>query len=184
MLETVVARRYALALFNLAGEQGAVDEVEKDLKVVVEVLERFPQLKRAIQHRLVPPREKKALVATVFSTRVSSLVQRFIGLLVDKHREGYLESILEAYVLYADRARNVVEVNVSSAVPLAEADLRSLGQRLEAYTGKKVRLKTSVDPSLLGGVVVRIGDQLIDGSVKKRLQKMKRLLTQQAEVRI
>lgn len=178
MLNKAVARRYAAAFFSLALEKGLVDSLEKELAEVVKTVDENPELQRFLENPMVVVTEKKKVVDEVFGGRLSELTLDFLKVVLDKRREAYLKEIYNEFVKRANEARNLVDVEVTSAKELSQADLTALEARLVKMTGKQVRLTTKVDPALIGGLVVRIGDRVIDGSVTKRLELLREALLQ------
>lgn len=177
MSTNAVARRYAAALFEIASEQGLVDQVDRELRQVVDLIARTPDLRRALEHQLVSPAQKQGLVNVYFAGKVSQLTLNFLSVLVTKRREGFIAQIYEEYLGFANRARGIVEVEVRSATELSEANLKSLEGALARRLAKKIVMKSRIDPSLIGGVVVRVGDQLLDGSIRTRLLRLKERLS-------
>lgn len=173
MLSKSVARRYAAAFFELAQERNQLGEMEVQLQNLVADINANRELKRIFYHRLVKENDKKIIVKEIFGGRISPLLLNFICLLIDKKREAYLEQIQLQYMEMANKARNILDATVTSAIELSPKDLKGLQARLSELTGKNVRLKTMVDPKLIGGLVIRVGDRVIDGSITKRLQMLK-----------
>lgn len=99
-------------------------------------------------------------------------------MIIDKRREAYIESIVEEYKELADISRNIAKADLITAQEVSEEEVNTLAQKLSASTGKTVHLKQTVDPSLIGGVKIRIGDQIIDGTVAKKLEMLKSQLLQ------
>lgn len=182
MLNHAVARRYATALFELAQEKNQIDQIEQELDVVIGVIDANRRLKAIIDDVLIAAEVKQDLLKKLFVDKVSPLLLNLLQVVARKRRESYLPDIRRAYVDLANQARGLVEVEVRSAVPLGEETLAKLEGRLLSRLGKRVRFSTQVAPELVGGLVVRVGDQLMDGSVKTRLQRMReRLLHSKAE---
>ncbi|PKM82208.1 MAG: F0F1 ATP synthase subunit delta [Firmicutes bacterium HGW-Firmicutes-14] len=173
MLENAVARRYAQAFFGIAQDRSMVDKLETELKTVVETIDGNEELRRVMDHQLVSPVEKKAIVNKIFSEEISEITVNFLDIVIDKYRATYIPAIYEEFVSYANENRNMADARVKTAAELTEADLEALKDKLNAVTGKNVRLQPEVDPSLIGGVMVRIGDKVIDGSLLGRLEKLK-----------
>lgn len=177
-----VARRYAQALFELATEKGLMDQVDADLGQVVEAIEGNAPLKAAMADVLLQPAVKQDLIEKLFASQVSELVKNFLYLVVRKRREAHLAAIYQAYLDLANEARGVVEVEVRTATVLSPDTAESLKSRLVAKLGKQVKFKTQVAPELKGGLVVRVGDELLDGSVATRLKRLhERLVSSNAE---
>lgn len=168
-----VARRYAQALGELAREREVLDQVEQELALVVATLEENAEFRRLLEHRQIEVAEKKRLVEAALGNRLSEISRQFLHLVLEKRREAYLVAMYREFVTYANRLRNVVEVEVKTARLLGDAEVAALSERLARATGKAIRLSQTEDPSLLGGVVVRIGDLVMDGSVVTRLARLK-----------
>lgn len=182
MRNKAVARRYAQALFELAQEKGVLDQVEAEFALVVEMIERDGYLRAVLNDVLIAPAKKHDLVEKAFGGKVSQLVLNFLFVVVRKRREGYLLDMYRAFEDLANEARGVVEVEVRSAIPLPEETTRRLEEKLVDKLGKRVKFQTQVAPELIGGLVVRVGDKLMDGSVRTRLRRMReRLVSAKAE---
>lgn len=177
MLTASVARRYARALYELARDRGQVEAAGRELELVVQTLDANRDLRALWEHAEVSARVKVQLVEQTFAGKISDLVKNFISVVATKRREAYLSQIAREYVALADEALNRVEVEVRSAAPLAPETLAGLQSRLERRLGKQIKFTTTVDQDLLGGLVVRVGDVLMDGSVRTRLKRMKARLT-------
>ena len=179
MAETAVARRYVRALFDAAIRAQAVDQVEADLKAVDQILRAVPRLARVLHAPTIAGSRKRALLDTAFSGRVGALTLRFLHLVVTRGREDALPELYNEFRALADEHRGLVTVQVTSAVALSDAERDALAASLSQKTGKKVQLTVRVDESLLGGIQLRIGDTIVDGSVRTRLARLReRLLGQ------
>jgi len=182
MLNLAVARRYARALFELAQEKGQIDQVDRELGLVVAMIDTNPQFKAVMSDVLLAPEVKTDLVRKLFEGKLSPLVTNFLLVVIRKRRESYFQLMYRSFVDLANEARGIVEVEVRSAVPLPDETVQTLEQKLVVRLGKQVKFQTQVAPELIGGLVVRVGDQLMDGSIKTRLQRMRdRLIRSKAE---
>jgi F-type H+-transporting ATPase subunit delta len=180
MAELAVVRRYARALFDAADKSNAVDQVEEDLKGVHQVLAASPRLERTLRAPTLSGSRKKGLLATAFQNRVSPLSLRFLALLIDRQREDVLGDIYTEYQRLANERRNIEYVKVTSATPLTDEEFQALGNALVQRTGKRVSLEVTLDPSIMGGLILRMGDTVIDGSIRTRLEQLRtRLLAGQ-----
>ncbi|HYE97150.1 MAG TPA: ATP synthase F1 subunit delta [Rubricoccaceae bacterium] len=175
-----VARRYALALYEEAAQHGAADRVDGDMGMIAETLQGARELRAAIASPVVPRPKKEALLSRLFDGKVDDLVMRFVKLLVAKQREELLPEIVAAYVALRDERHGLIEAQVRTARPLGYDESRRLEQALAARTGKKVRLRLDVDPSLLGGLVVRVGDRVFDRSLRHQLGLLREQLADRA----
>lgn len=177
MAQHPAAGRYARALFEAASDPDdrGVSAVARDLETVLALFAQ-PQVARVFRHRLVPPAKKQALIDEVLRGRVHPLVQNLIRLLVDKGREDILSDIAAAYKRLVEAAHGVAGVEIRTAADLGADGYSALQRKLSAILGHPVRLHPRVDPELLGGVILKIGDTLYDASVKRRLERLHRLL--------
>lgn len=182
MLNQAVARRYARAIFDLAQEKGLVDQVDQELNLVATMIESNRQLKAVMDDVLISPEVKRDLVEKIFAGKVSPLVMNFLLLVVRKRREAWIPVMYRSFLDLANEARGIVEVEVRSAVPLPDQTLATLENKLQTRLGKRVKFETQVAPELLGGLVVRVGDELMDGSVRTRLRRIHdRMIRSKAE---
>lgn len=176
MLANQLALKYAQAMFELAKEKGMTDEIKAQLVMVEATIAAHEQLATLMYHPRVPSEAKKETISKLFTSEIADDLYKFLLLLVDKRREPVLPAIVKEYVKLANQANNIDEAEVTTAMPLTEAECAALAAKLSNVTGKNIMLKTAVNPKLLGGVVVKIGDKLIDGSVARQLQVLKEAL--------
>lgn len=176
MLNKSVARRYAEAFFSIAREADKIDAYQAELEQVITAITEIDGMKDYLDHLLVPAREKKELVQKVFGEQLSAMTMNFLFMVIDKRRESYLEFIYREYVEMADESRNIKQAELYAAREVPQSELEALQERLSATTGKKVVLKLTVDPALLGGAKIRMGDQIVDGTAAKKLQMLKEKL--------
>lgn len=178
MIERRIVRRYAAALFAAASRADAVDVVESDLGLVSLTVQSSPALWEAITSPIIPPDKKRAIFDELFKDKVHAVTLSYLTLLVDKRREEALVRTEEEYILLANEARGIVQAEATTAKALDEAEQAQLAAKLSQTTGKQVELVCKVDPAVLGGVLVRIGDRVIDGSVKGQLEALREALLQ------
>ena len=176
MRMTALARRYAGALFQAAKEADVIDKVESDLGLITYSIQTIPRLEAIITHPLIPAAKKKEIVADIFKGKIEEVTLLFLNLLIDKRRGEILEEVEAQYVVLANDFRGVVPVTAVSAVTLTPDEQKRLQAKLEEFTSKKVELSLQEDPSLIGGLTVKIGDTVIDGSVTGYLASLKRQL--------
>jgi len=168
-----LAGRYATALYELAHEQGQVSAVEGDLERLTDALRESSDFAALIRNPLISRHAAGQAMAAVGQTLgVSPLTGQFLGLLASKGRLPKLVDIARAYTTIAAALRGEVTAHVTSAHPLDDAQVATLADKLAARAGKSVKLKTAVDPDILGGLVVKIGSQMIDSSIRTRLNSL------------
>lgn len=174
MIGSVVARRYAKALMELGTEGGQLEALVTQLAAAAAAWESSQELRQAIESPLVPYPQKKAIVGEI-ADRVGCgpVAKNTLLLLNDRRRMRHLPEIARALREMADERDGVVHAEVISARPLSEDYYTKLKAQLERMTGKKIVVDRREDPSLLAGVVARIGDRVYDGSLRARLSQMK-----------
>lgn len=178
--DVVVAKRYAQALFDLASASKVVDQVEAELKVIVGVVKADDQLDKFLNLPNIQAEDKLQLLKESFGSAVSELVYNTLGLLIKRGRQSLIESLYESYVKIAGAATGQAQAVVYTAKSLSDAELAGVATQFEQLTGKKIVAEQIVDPSLLGGVKVRIGDRLYDGSLSGKLERLQKSLNSKA----
>jgi len=168
-----LARRYASALFAAAKKLGQVEQVDRDLAAVVELLEVNRDLRGFLTSPHVLPAHKDEMIKTALGSRVQTVMVHFLQLLLDKKRFNLLDDVARSFRHMADEHRGVVVANVAAPSPLTEAQLQRLKERLMKMTGKTVELKCSIETEMLGGIKVVLGDRLLDGSVRNALSDLR-----------
>lgn len=171
MLGEKVALKYAQALFEIGKDENAIDLFGIWLKNLKTVFEENNELRDFIFTPHVPRQAKKEVFLEL-CTGAPVLIQNFLGLLVDKRRENLIPLLSIAYQQIIDENEKAMEVAVTSAFELAANEEQSLVARLQELTGKAIRLKTQIEPSLIGGLILQIGNRRIDGSVVGQLQSI------------
>ena len=169
-----VARRYARALFGIGVDAGKFEALGDELSELASLWNQSAELRQALENPVFRPEEKRAVLRE-HPARVAPTpeVQRFVLLLLDRRRIVLLPAIARAYRELADAQLGRVRADVTSAEPLAPATLDRVRRSLEQRTGKKVIIELAVDPELIGGVVARVGDLVLDGSVRTQLADLR-----------
>ncbi len=172
------AARYAKALLDVSRQEGDPQEVERDLAAFVSLVTGHEDLARVLASPAIPAARKAGLVeALTARAGTGRIVRKTVLLLAGRDRLVLLPALLEEYRRRLLDFLNVVQADVSSAVPLPAGAVEAIGRAIEARTGRRVTVTTRVDGTLIGGVVTRIGSVVYDGSVKRQLEKMKDALT-------
>lgn len=173
-----VAGRYASALFELAKENSTIPQVEKDLLGFQKLLDESADLKRMVRSPVISSEDQtKALGAILAKVGTGGLAANFLKLISENRRLFAVEDMIKAYRALSAKARGEVTAEVTSAVALNDAQTAALKETLKASVGKDVALNARVDPSLLGGLVVKVGSRMIDSSLKTKLQNLKSTLS-------
>lgn len=172
MSQRTVARRYATALYEEAGDTGVLEAVDEDVLMLRETLASNDELSRFFESPVIPQEKKDDVIQSLLGDRVEELLVRFLRLLVQKDRETMTLAILDQYQTLRDEHRDIIDVQVTVARPLADEDREAVVEVLENQTGKSVRLDVQKDADVIGGLVVRIGDYVFDGSVRNKLSNL------------
>ena len=165
--------RYALALFELAEQDRTIDQVERSLAAVRDALDQSTDLRALVASPVVQRgAATKAVLVTADQLGIDPTTRSFLGVLAENRRLGQLPAIMRAFRLLAARYRGEVTAEVTSAHPLDADQVSELKQQLRQRLGREVSVDLAVDPELLGGLVVRIGSQMIDSSIRTRLNAL------------
>jgi F-type H+-transporting ATPase subunit delta len=178
MKKVRVAGRYAAALMTLAREHNVVDGVVEDLDRIQEVLTSSREFRLLVKSPVVPAAKKTAIFKELFGSRLRKETIDFLNLLLEKHREDLLPELIEEFHVRRDLLLGIVGVDVITAVECTPAQGTSLQSQLERFTGKQVRVRYVLDTSLKGGMVLRIGDTVLDDSLKRQLERLKELFVE------
>ena len=174
---SLIERRYAEALIDISVENGAIDGYQQEFQNVVDVYNKEQELKFFLLNPRVNTDAKKDVLKKVFSDSVNSNVVNFLMLLLDKGRAKFLPGILEEFIRLADKKKNILNMTIISAAPLKDAQIDEIKEKyMKIYNASSVKVNVEVDESLIGGVKVKIGDRVVDGSIKGRLESLKELL--------
>lgn len=180
MLSGALARRYAQALFEIASET-SLDQVEAELKALTGLVRDNEDVAKVLHHPHISLTEKKSLMDKLLAGQVGPTVLKFLYLLIDRRRQNLLSLIEREFGRFADEARQITEAKVASATALTPNQEERLKERLEKMTGKNVRLVAELRPELIGGVMVQIGDMVMDGTVAHALDRMRQELSKNTE---
>ena len=172
-IQASLAGRYAVALFELAAEDGVVSAVEADLDKLSAALDQSPELASLTTNPQLGRKAKMSAIEEVAKLlELSTLTRRFLGVLAENRRLAETGRVIRAFREIAAAQRGEVSAEVISARPLTEDQISSLKQKLTAREGRTVKLTSSVDPDMLGGLIVTIGSKRIDGSIRTRLNAL------------
>lgn len=180
MADAALSRRWARALVELAREDAAVDRIGQDLDTLAQTLDlEGGMLRRALENPGITVTERRGVLDAVLSRLdLHPYVKNFLRLLIDKGRFSALPGIRTEYRSMADELAGRVQATVSSARPLDAAMAEQVRAALRQATGREVIVDFQVDPSLIGGIVAKVGDTVYDASIRARLQAMQKALTE------
>jgi len=175
--DTRVARKYATALFDLANRLGQLRPVWGDLSALAAAIEQERRLLPVLSSPQLSPEQKKELIARALGASAHALVRNFLNFLIDKGRTSALLRMIQIYRELLDEIEGIVRATITTAVPLPDAERDQIITRLEKLSGKSVQSHTLVDPALLGGVVVLMGGEMIDHTVRHDLERLRETLS-------
>lgn len=182
MANRAAAMRYARALFDVAGRQGELERVERELAAFVALVEGHAVLRKGLLNPAVPPGPKRAVVAALLERagEHSAITVRLLTLLAERDRLSLLSEILGVYGDQLMKHQGLVRARITTAEPLPDNRVQQISQRLEMATGKQVTIDIGVDPSVIGGVVTQIESTVWDGSIASHLARLRRRFLSEA----
>lgn len=170
---TRIAQRYVKALFDVASQTSAVEAVEKDLAALGAIIEESADFRAFLENPLLPTEARaQAMLAVLERIKANQLTRQFIGMVLNQKRLPLLPAIITEFASVASAARGELTAHITSATPLTEKDAAALSQRLSKAYGRPLRLSTSHDATLLGGLIINIGSQQLDGSLAGKLRRL------------
>ena len=170
----MIARRYAKALVNLAEKEKDLDNAGKNLTAITEVYKENSELRQVLSDTKVSSIVKQEILKDVLNTiKTSKLVDTFSRYLLAKRRIDILPDIERAFNLLLQEKLGRIEANVTAAYELPKETVKKLVNAISGYSGKEVKVNVAIDPSIIGGMVTRIGSTVIDGSIKTHLNKIR-----------
>ncbi len=175
-MSTAVSTVYSRALFELAEQAGNLQEVNDELEQIDQLLASNPELMRLLSSRMISAQERQGVIERIFTGRVSETVLNFLRVVNQKDRMDVLPAIIREFGRLLDERHGVVEVDAYVANRLDEAQTKRVSEGIGAALGRNVLLHQYVDPELIGGLKIRVGDRLIDGSVATQLKLMREQL--------
>jgi F-type H+-transporting ATPase subunit delta len=174
---SVIAKRYAVALFELAQGESNIDGIEKELLLFRDVLSSDKKLESFFEHPKVDVDKKKQMVKETFASALSQQTLNTLYLLFDRHREALISELIQQYIELANRERGIAQATVYSVRPLTNEESSTLSEVFAGRIGKQtLRINNEVDADLIGGIKIRIGNRIYDGSVNGKLKRMERQL--------
>ena len=169
-------RRYALALYEVAEQKGKVEEYLGDLRAICNLIDNNKDFYEVIKHPQISTKKKKKTFINIFKGKIDEELLSFLLILIEKDRILYLREKLNEMEKIDLARNNTLLAIVKTAVPLLESEVSQLQKKLEDKYDKKIIMTTEVDKSLLGGIYVRVGNDIIDGTIKSKLDEMKNIM--------
>lgn len=171
MIGAKVGKRYAVAIYEIAAEENKVKEVYETLKSVMETYVENLEFKNLVAHPLISREEKKNFVEKVFSN-FDEIEMDIVDYLIDKDRLLDIRSIVAEYLKIYYERNQIVDVEATFALEPSEVQKENLIKKLETKTGKKINLTVKIDSSIIAGGILKIGDEITDGSIKRQLETL------------
>ncbi len=173
MIESRVAIKYATALFRTAKKTNQVESISHDLSTLSLLLRRNVLLKNLLESPQVLEKNKKELISSIFKPLISEALFSFLMLVLNKHRIQYLISMAEEYEQLVREDQGIVEACLTTARSLDKTLAGQIRQELERTSGKRIDMQLKIDASLIGGIVIILGDKVIDRSIRHQLSQLK-----------
>lgn len=177
MLSGTITNRYTEGLYGAAKEQGVVDAVDISLQEVAKVVEDNAEFRSFLENPVIPPAAKSNVIASVFGNQVQPLCVRFLDVLIERKRTAYVRAVAEAFHNHAEQERGNVIVHVETALPLSDAEAQAIKTKLASALNKEPQTVVSVNPELIAGYRFRIGNRILDATVRGALQQFATKLT-------
>ena len=174
----LVVKRYATALFEQAHEDNAVAQYETEVNTIVEALKETPDFMAVLENHRITIEEKITFIDNIFGDKVAGPIVGLMVLMVKKSRQSYITEVLDSFLEMAKEERGIIKATVTSAVALNETQLEQIKAKLQAGTGKVIELETIIDNSIIAGLVIRVGDKVIDASVQGEMRTLKKQLSE------
>ncbi len=176
-MESVIAQKYAVSLLQVAKEQKSVDAVAAEIKAIQKLVDSSEELKNVLEHPRVKPQEKLDALQKVLGMALSPVLENFLRLLITKKRIKHLKEVAEHFEKLCYEMKGKAVARVLTAMALTAEQKDTLSKKLTQIFGLTVDLKEEIKPGLIGGMMIYLGDQRMDGSVLGQLEKMKQRLS-------
>jgi F-type H+-transporting ATPase subunit delta len=174
MSEIQVATRYAKSLIDLAGEQSSVETIRKDIELFLETCRANPELQAILKNPIISLDKKANILDGLFSGKVHEMILSFFKIVVRKGRAEILFSTAKEFITQYNVIKNVVKATVTSASPLSTENISQIEGVVKESTNGEVILTSIVDPKLIGGFILKVGDKQFDTSISSKLNKLRK----------
>ncbi|MPM03636.1 ATP synthase subunit delta [bioreactor metagenome] len=174
MNNTQIPKRYARALFELAEEMNIRPAAEQDMRSLIMACEQVPEFRQVLRSPVIKPVLKKKVVTALFEKAFHELSIRFLRLIIQQGRENYLLEAAKEFIVLCREKDGIIEVELTSAVNLDKSIISQIEARIASLTGLKPSTTQKINPALIGGFMVRFGDNMYDASLRKKITKIAR----------
>lgn len=175
-------RRYAQALYDVASSKGKVDSYIMDLKAIIKVINESADFQSVIRHPDFSTKEKKKVFINLFKGKIDEDLLTYLLILIEKDRILYLQEKLDELIEIDNAAQGTITARIYTVEPLKDYQRQALKEKLGAKYQKKIEMREVIDRDLLGGIMIRVGDDLIDGSLRSTLDELKKSMYDMIEV--
>ena len=173
MSEIRVASRYAKSLIDLAQEKGVLEQVHADMQLFAKTVKENRDFKLFLINPIINHGKKLAVLKSLFTGKVNDLTLRFFLLITEKNREAVLEGMATDFIRQYNLMKGIEKAQVTTAVPLGAEAKSQLRQKVVQLTGKTIELEEKVDPAIIGGFLLRVGDKQVDDTIRTSLRALK-----------
>ena len=168
-----VASKYSRALFRLGKDHDNLLELKNNLAEFWQLMQENEDLNKVVFHKRIMPEDKKDILSEIFAEEINEDVLYFLFILIDKRREFFLESVINEFYSLVDDAESIMHVEVTSAVELDDSIIDKLKEKLDSLIDYNIQIKNNVDEEIIAGIVLKIEDYIIDGSLLNQLNSLK-----------
>ncbi|MFW5789847.1 MAG: ATP synthase F1 subunit delta [Bacillota bacterium] len=178
MIENEIAKKYGKAIFQLASEKDQLQEVNNDLQLLRKTIKESSDFKNLLYHPRIEDNKKKEVFLKIIEDEISELTAQFCQLLIDKRRITFINSIARDFELRLKEFSKILEVELKAAIELPDDLIDQIRRKLADILDYEIELNSKVDKDLIGGIRIKIGDKVIDGSIKSELEELQKRLEQ------
>lgn len=173
----LISKTYGEALFEIAMEENKMDVLFEEVQATAQILKENPELHRLLMHPKISKEEKISVMESIFKGRVSDELTGFLNLIIQKERYGDLNAVLQYFMDKVKEEKGIGVAYVTTAMELKESQKKQIVEKLLTTTGyKEMEMHFAVDESVIGGMVIRIGDRVVDSTIKSKLELLKKQL--------
>lgn len=176
MSEKRIASRYAKSLIDLAVERNMLEKIFEDIRFFNATCKQNPEIENVFKSPIINLDKKQQIVSGIFKSKIDPLTASFFDIIVKKNRSNYLLAVADEFIAQYMEIKNIASATVSTANPLSDVVKAEIGKVLQKQTGKTIELASKVDKSLIGGLVVQMGDRLYDASIRTKIKNLRREL--------
>lgn len=182
MNQGIISYRYAKALFSLGEEKGQLETLREDLEGLAPYVAIGSELSKVMDSPVIKQQVKKEVLQALFADKVSEATMNFLHMLVHNRREGMLRDIIRRFVAFYEEKFGIIRAHLTTSVGIDTADEAAIQTKLEAMFKSKIRMESSVDKSLLGGFIIRVGDTQYDASLRRGLERVRTRMVDENDI--